>query len=252
MASVSLIAAAGRSLLFVCPAHGRVDLAAVCYRQFADLCEQLNRRGLHADVLVIADDRNLDHAADANLLTLEHDNRLGAKFNAGYTYAAEHGYEYACAVGNDSWLHPDRFQWLPDRDALLCTRNYTCVTPDAGEQHWLKLAYDGGTGSRVIPLGWLAGCDYKPLEPAQTSGCDTGTLLAICRGVERAPHLVYTDLHPYEVIGFQSSVQITDWRHFTDRYLHERQSPFQGLADHYPAPLIDEVRAVYADRLVTA
>lgn len=246
MAIVNLVAAAGRSLLFVCPAHERVGLAAICYRQLADLCNVLHARGVRAQTLVIAGDGNLDAADGAGLLTLEHDNRLGAKLNAGYTFAHEHGYEYACAVGNDSWLHPDRFEWLPDKDALLCTRNYTCVTPDAGEQHWLKLDYDGGTGSRVIPLGWLAGCDYKPLDPYQTSGCDTGTLLAICRGVERAPHLIYTDLHPYEVVGFQSDVQITDWRHFTDRYLHERQQPFQGLADHFPAELVEAIRRHYA------
>lgn len=246
MASVSLTAAAGRSLLFVCPAHGRVDLATVCYRQFADLLDVLRAGGMRADAVVIADDDNLAAADEAGLLTIEHDNRLGAKLNAGYTYAHEHGYEYACAVGNDSWLHPDRFVWMPDRDSLLCTRNYTCVTADGQDQHWLKLDYDGGTGSRVIPVHWLERCDFKPLEPYQSSGCDTGTLLAICRGVERAPNLVYTDLHPYEVVGFQSEVQVTDWKHFTRRYLHQRQEPFEGLTDHFPAGLVDQIRAHYA------
>ena len=252
MASVSVTSASGRSLLFVCPAHSRVEIARVCFSQFADLVTVLRARGMKADCVVIADDGNLEAADQAGLLTIEHDNRLGAKLNAGYSFAAEHGYEYVCAVGNDSWLHPDRFLWMPATDALLCTRNYTCVTADAGDQHWLKLDYDGGTGSRVIPLHWLSRCDYKPLEPGQSSGCDTGTLLAICRGVERAPHLIYTDLHPYEVVGFQSSVQITDWQHFTRRYLHERKQPFHGLADHYPAGLVDDIRAYYAVQPVTA
>lgn len=247
MAQVTLVSAAGRSLLFVCPANGRVRLARVCYRQFALMLETLRGWGLDAQLVVVADDDNLDAAEENGFVTIEHENRLGAKLNAGYQWAAEHGFDYVCAVGNDSWMHPDRFRWLPAPDALLCTRNYTVVSPDGAEQAWLKLSYDGGTGSRVIPTRWLAGCGYRPVHDSQTSGCDTATLLAICRNVERAPHLVYTDLHPYEVVGFQSpDEQITKWGAWTRHFLHEMQKPFHGLAAHYPGDLVAAVRDHYA------
>ena len=243
---LTLIEPAGRSVLFVCPAHGRLTLAGICYRQLADMRDVLRRRGVDAQVVVVSNDENLELAADNGFETLIWENWIGGRLNEGYSYAAREGYDYVCAVGNDSWLHPDRFRWLPDRESMLCTRNYTTVLADGSSQEWLKLAYPGGVGSRVIPIHWLERVNYRPLHEQQMSGCDTETLMAICRHVERAPNLVYTDLHPYEVVGFQSETQVTDWRRYSEMYLHERQQAFYGLQDYFPRELVEDVRDFYA------
>ncbi len=253
MATVELVNPSGKSLLFVIPAWQRVEMAYVCYRQMEDLLEALlDRYEIQAEALVISGDENIAAAVDEGLafLNYENDTHLGGKLNAGYTYAHENGYDYVCAVGNDSWLHPDRFAWLPADDAIICTRNYTCVGPDGSEQAWFKFRDQGGTGSRIIPIGLLARCGYKPLPPQQRSGCDTGTLLTICRDVPRAPHLVYTDLHPYEVVGFQSGVQITPWSQLVRHNLVEWQEPWSGLADHYDPYLVQQMREVYQEAAV--
>jgi hypothetical protein len=246
LSEVTLQPAAGKSILFIVPAHERVELARICYLQFVYLISKLRGRGLYADVLVIADDENLETADDHCLRILAHDNRLGAKLNAGYRYAHEHGFDYVCAIGNDSWMHPDRLTWLPVGDAILCTRNFTCLNAEANEQAALRLDYPGGVGSRVFPTGMFERVDYAPLDPYQMSGCDTGTLLALCRNVERAPDLVYTDHHPAEVVGFQSGdVQVTKW-HWWLQHPHDKQAPFHGLTDLYGPELVDAIRAHYA------
>lgn len=247
LSEVTLQPAAGRSLLFVVPAYQRVELASICYRQFAQVIRACREYRLTVDFLIVSDDENLDAAAGEGLSTLEHDNRLGARLNAGYTLAHDQGYDYTCAVGNDSFIHPDRFQWLPVGDAILCTRNYTCVNSACTQQAALKLTYPGGVGSRVFPIGVLERVDYKPLtDPHQMSGCDTETLLALCRNVMRAPDLIYTDMHPAEVAGFQSEdVQVTKWEWFL-QHPHTIQEPFHGLYALYGRDLVDEVRAHYS------
>ena len=247
MSEVTLRPAAGRSLLLICPAYERIELASICYRQFSRFKERVARFGLDAEFLILSNDDNIVAAAESGHLTIETENRLGERLNTGYTFAYQHGFDYVCAIGNDSFVHPDRFQWLPVGDAILCTRNFTCLNSEANEQAALRLDYPGGVGTRVFPVGMLERVNYKPLaDPYQMSGCDTETLLALCRNVVRAPDLIYTDYHPAELVGFQSGdVQVTKW-HWWLQHPHTKQEPFEGLADLYGADLIDEVRGHYA------
>jgi len=250
LSQASLIPLEGSSLLFVVPALGRVDLARICYRQLAEMRDELRFRGLLTDILVISDDGNLDAAETEGFATLHHEQKpgiqLGDRLNNGYVWAADHGYDYVCPIGNDSWMHPDRIRWLPDGETLLCTRNYACVNSDATQQAHLRLDYPGGAGSRIIPLRLLERYDYRPLKPNQSSGCDTGTLMAMCRGVMRAPNVVYTDLHPAEIVGFQSAdVQVTKWRWWL-QHDHTLEEPFHGLAYLYGDHLVTAIRDHYA------
>jgi hypothetical protein len=243
--NVTLVNPEGRSLLFVCPAYQRYDLSQITFRQMAYMRERLRGRGLETDILVVANDDNLDIAADHGLLTMIYENLLGQKLNEGYAYAAREGYEYVCALGSDSWMDPDRLAWLPAPEAILCTRNLALVDRDGDLQRLLRIGYDGGAGSRIIPLHWLKPYDYRPLHPTQMSGCDTETLMAICRRVERPPAVVYTDLHPYEIVSFQSAQQVTRDA-FWEPHVVDRERALAGLADHYPDRLVDEIRDHYA------
>lgn len=247
LSEVTVQPASGRSLLFVCPAYQRVELASICYRQFAEVKETCAGFGLKTEFLILSDDENWDAAADAGLDAVQVANRLGQRLNEGYQRAAEEDYDYVCAIGNDSFVHPDRFQWLPVGDAILCTRNFTCLNSEANQQAALRLDYPGGVGTRVFPIGMLERVNYKPItDPYQMSGCDTETLLALCRGVQKAPDLIYTDMHPAEIVGFQSGdVQVTKWAWWL-QHPHTVQEPFEGLVELYGAGLVDEVRAHYS------
>lgn len=235
----------GCSLLLIVPAWKRADLAAICYRQHADLRARARRLyGLDLDVLVIANDRNLEAAAAAGLLTLEYENLLGAKLNLGYQYAAREGFDYVCPIGSDSWMLPERVGQLPRQGTVLCTRNYTCVDAAGRRQGWFQIGYDGGVGSRIFPTGMLKACGYRPLRDRQMHGCDSQTWRSVTSSRARPPRLAYTNLHPSEVVGFQSDTQITSFDRLADRFLVEWQPPLTGL-DRYPARLVDEIRAYY-------
>lgn len=237
------------SLLFIIPANDRVPLASICYRQHAALITTLKARGIDASALVIADDGNLDAAHAAGLLTLERPNELGAKLNAGYTYAARHGYTFVCPLGSDNWVDPGyitQLADLPDRQTMLCTRSFTVIRKDGQEQARLRIGYDGGVGIRVIPTGMLRRCNYKPLEPDRGRACDASTLDRIRRSFGQV-RFQYSNQHPLEVVGFQSDVQITSYELLLRRWLIERaNSPLAGLAEHYPPNLIRQIRGFYS------
>ncbi len=244
--SGTLVPAAGTSLWFVVPAWKRYDLSAVTFDMFKYLTDTLKERGMDAHALVVADDHNLDIARVAGLDTLEHENQLGAKLNAGYRYATDMGADYVCPVGSDTWLHPDAFHFMPGPNTILCTRNYTCVDATGDRQTVFRVGYDGGAGSRVIPVDLLASVGFEPLEPGTNKGCDGQTLAAIRR--KRDVALVYTDISPFQVVGFQSSVQVSSYDNLIDRWGVDQHEPFQGLYDHFPAELVDRMTAVYAAR----
>lgn len=252
MAEISLHPAAGKSLLITVPAWRRIELATVCYRQLRDLVETLRMRGLDAHVLVIGDDENLDRAAEQGHLTVEHENWLGAKLNVGYRAAKDEGFDYVCTIGSDSWMHADRLTWMPDEKSILCTRDYVCVSPEGDQQGWFRIKADGGVGTRIFPTSMLSGCNWAPLPDRQMSGCDTTTILSICRGARRAPHFLYTEQHPAGIVGFQSDVQITPYRQLAAHFLHQWQEPFAGLDGLYPAHLVVDMKALYARVAVPA
>jgi len=242
---VTLNGAAGHSLAIIVPAYKRIELSAICFRQMADACKSMRRDfGLDARVVVIADDENLDMAMNAGHITIEHPNPLGTRLNRGYSFAAAQGFEYVCPLGSDSWLYPDHYRLLPDQDSMLCTRNYVCISPDGERQGWFVIGYDGGVGNRVFHLSMLSGCNYRPLRETRPNGCDTATLASIT-ATRGKPLFVYTNPHPFEVVGFQSDVQITAFERYVANWLNEWQEPFSGLIDHYPVRFVREVKAYY-------
>ena len=235
------------SVLFVVPAWRRVELSRICFRQHAAMLAELRAGGIDAQEVVIADDENLDAAKDAGLLTLEHRNRLGAKWNAGYAYAGEHGFDYVAPLGSDSWRAPPTLPTKPR--AILCTRSYTIISRDGTKQSRLQVRYEGGVGTRVIPTGMLKACGYQPLHKSRDRSCDTSTLRAIQKHYGHV-EFEYVDRHPFEVVGFQSDVQVTPPHLWRLRWLTEdhQGDPFDGLAEHFPAELVDEMRGYYATR----
>jgi len=77
------------------------------------LCDELASRGLTANSIIVSDDENLDIAQEYGFPTIEHDNfDLGARFNAGYRYAAAQGADVFVHIGSDDWVHPDAFNVL--------------------------------------------------------------------------------------------------------------------------------------------
>jgi hypothetical protein len=242
------------SLAFVTPAYRRVALSAVCFRQHITAHDRLREHGIDATSIVIADDDNLDIARALGLLTVEHENRLGAKFNAGYQEAARLGFDYVMALGSDSFLDP---AWLVQRalpviGELVCSRFYTLVDETGSRQARLSVGYDGGIGCRMFRTSMLKACNFAPLEPDRPRGCDEATLAALrAHGPARCR---FSDVHQFQVVGFQTpGVQVSSFSSYVQAWLVEyAPSAFDRLDAYYPAELLEQVRAYYTTARLTA
>jgi hypothetical protein len=92
----------GKSIWFVVPAHGRVDVSRICLAQLSATCKELTGRGYPTSAVVVADDENLDVAAELGFGTVERANSpLGRKWNDGYELAGRTAVDYVIPLGTD-------------------------------------------------------------------------------------------------------------------------------------------------------
>jgi len=235
----------GPGLWFVIPAYKRVELSEICFEQIQRACTVMQGAGISTTCVVIADDANLDIAEQLGWRTIRHSNLLGSKLNAGYQLAAEEDADYVCPLGSDSWIEPRRFFELPQFGQLLCTRNYTVVNKQATKRMQLNVGYRGGVGSRVIPIDMLKECSYRPLEDRLMRGADTATLATIEKS--HKVEFVYSELHPMEVLSFQSDIQLNRYAQLKEAFLvkEKKSEPFDGLEEFYDLDLVERVRDLY-------
>lgn len=242
----------GLSLWFVIPAWKRPELSAVCFEQIARASAVIEGFGVDVTCLVVADDENLDIAEQLGFRTLQRPNKLGRKLNDGYQLAIAEGADYVCPLGSDSWIEPRRFEPLPKMGQLLCTRNYTVINKQGTKRAQLNVAYRGGVGSRVIPAAMLRECGNRPLPDDLMRGADTKTLAKIEES--HTVEFVYSELHPMEVVGFQSDVQLNRYAQLKQAFFvsEKKHDPFAGLEEYYDLDLVERVKALYHPALVEA
>lgn len=243
-----------RSLWFVTPAWRRLELSKICAQQRAWACAKLAEHGIDATAVVIADDENLEIAAELGFATIEHPNTgIGGRFDAGYEFAAYEGADYVCPIGSDSWVDPGFIAAnLPDPDTrtVVYSRHYAVVRPDGLRRAQLLVEYEGGT-TMFYPTSILASCRWAPIPKDAPRGCDGHTIAAIRRGGE--PVFTIAELHELETVSFQTELQVTNYENLIGRWgAGETDRPFDGLADHYPPELVDQVAQLYATRRAAA
>lgn len=94
-------------VFLVCPAYRRTNLSSIVFDQWLWAKDKLSRHGVCLEVVVIANDKNLDLARDRGFFFLSQENLLGKKFNDGFEAAYSLGADYICPRGSDDWIHPD-------------------------------------------------------------------------------------------------------------------------------------------------
>lgn len=241
------------SLWFIVPAHGRLQLAAICLRQLRRTCDALTAEGIEATAVVIADDGNLDMARELGFGTVERDNRfVSRKFNDGIQLACDPRYsprpaDYVVPCGSDDWVDWRLLLDLPPRSTVRCFEQLSFVREDGLEISPSQTRYAGGCGIRIYPRELMAAMDYRPADEDRRRACDT-SILTNLRGV----HGDALRVHHAE----------SDWRQIVDWKSHDEQlntydavkmwrrdildEPFQTLADVFPAEALEEMERYYA------
>lgn len=240
-----------KTLWFVVPAHGRLEMSAACLRQLARTCDQLTEHDIKASAVVIAEDDNLDIAADLGFATVERENRaLGRKLNDGYELAARAGVDYVVPFGTDDCVDHNLFAGDLPTDKIRAHRLSAIVDENGARLRTVKVTYDGGDGIRVIPLQMLKCLGYRPIDEDRNRAMDTSTTIRVARAnnCRQAALFVYHDLHPLQICEFKSpSEQLNAYKPVADSfgYGDESETPFADLEAVYPREFLEEVVSVY-------
>lgn len=240
------------SVWFVVPAHGRVDLSAVCLRQLARTCETLAEAGVAASAVVIADDENLEVARELGFATVERENRpLGRKWNDGYELAGRAGVDFVIPFGSDDWIDP---AWvLAQLDAhgeLRCSRQSAVVDEDGAFLSRLWIEYPGridfGDGVRMIPTGLLEPLGFRPAEEDRPRAIDTSVFQRVAAMLGRQPRVSFTEVHPLQIVDFKSERRNLNSFYGCKRFAAGPSiEPWAALEEFYPAAALEEMRGVY-------
>ena len=238
------------TLWFIVPANGREDLARVCLRQLRRTCDLLEGYGIRASAVVIADDENLDTAAELGFGTVERENKpLGRKFNDGFELAGIAGVDYVMPLGSDDWVdHEWVAGMLPDDDTIRCSRNIALISPDRRSASLLEVPYIGGHGIRMIPRALLERTDFRPAEEDKPRAIDASVMRGIGRTLGRHPNVVYYESHVFQVVDWKSSSEQLNTYEMCERYRKgsEVRDPFAWLRGVYPESSITEMRELEA------
>jgi hypothetical protein len=242
------------TLWFVVPAHGRVELTAVCLRQLAGTCDDLAGYGIRASAVVVACDENLETARDLGFGAVERDNDfLGRRFNDGFQAACREGVDFAVPCGSDDWVDA---AWaaaeLPDDGEVLCSRELSMVSEDGQFLSRLRVGYEGGHGVRIIPRSLLERMGGRPAEEFRRRAIDASTL----RRLRFAPATLRyrEDEDPLAVVDWKSHGQQLNSFGSCARYAEDDMAvdPFDALEGRFDEDILDDMKAVYRLPVTTA
>lgn len=220
-------------------------------------------------MLVVADDDNLDLAAEFGFDTLEVSNDLlGRKWNDGIGHALrELDADYVTVVGSDDWVHPDVFDVLPadvaphpmptaevpvvmwsdNQPEATTGREIALVDLASGRLRRCRSQGRYGVIPWVFPRVALERCGGRPVAETAQRGLD-GSLVA---GLGIQPQWVFHDPHDLCRLDFKSDVNLNSYETITAAigYGPEETDPWALLATRYPADLVEMARETALERV---
>ena len=187
---------------------------------------------------MIAEDENLETAAELGFGTIVRDNRfLARKYNDGIQLALHPSLnprpaDYAVPMGSDDWIDYRILLRPPPRDALLAFRRVAFVSEDGRELTETELRYQGGVGIRVYPRRLLEPSGYRPADEDRKRACDTSILYNAQRHYRRHHQrdfrVLYGDRHARQIVDWKShGVQLNAYSTVAKRHRgHSVGDPF--------------------------
>jgi hypothetical protein len=219
----------------VVPAHGRFPVTELALSQHQHLVGELGVRGITANVVVVADDENLDVAEEFGFWAAERPNVLGLKLNDGFEFAASKGADWLCFCGSDNWVHPDVFDGLGgcDGSQVLAGHQESVVDLKSGRMRVLNVGYPG-TAPWLIPRALLEPLGFRPVEDEKKRAMELALVIAMGH-----PEFVFHDPNRVARVDFKSDVGLTTYAGVAHLGGREEDDPWPVLRANYPADLVD-------------
>jgi hypothetical protein len=192
---------------------------------------------------VIAEDENLELAAEQGFATYECDNsQLGRKINHGYELAGREGVEFMVPFGSDDWID---HKWirLPADGETVATHWSTVVNEDCTRLALLNIRF--GDGVRIFPRSTLEPVGFRPAGEDLNRAIDTSTHIGVNGAA--APRLVFHDTHALCIVDFKSPANLNDYNGCLSHYggQNETADVWGLLGQVYPEDAIREMQAVH-------
>lgn len=240
-----------RTLWFVVPAHGRLELSAICLRQLRRTIDELAEDRIDALAVVVADDENLDTADELGFATVRQNNRfLSRKFNDGIQLACDERFnrrpaDYVVPLGSDDWIAPEAILELPRANTIVGFQRIAFVREDGAELTERFLNYDGGAGIRIYPRRLLSALDYRPADEDRVRGCDTSILTNLKRA--RRLRVEHREIDPRLIVDWKSAGgNRNPYSEVAGRWRgSEPADPFDALRGVFPDVALDEMAIHY-------
>lgn len=229
------------------PAWRRCAVTRLCLAQKKHLVRHLAARGITASVVVVADDENLDIAAEFGFDMLEQKNVLGLKVNDGIEYACANDADYVAFVGSDDWIHPDFFDSLPSTPAMkppLISGHYiSVINMPKGTLRRLGVRGPEGVSPYLIPRWMLEPSSYRPVDDTAERGMEGLLRTGLPHGIDR----VFHDPHQLTRVDFKTGENMTPYARISKLLGHgpEIQQPWDHLATRYPSELAEMARETH-------
>jgi glycosyltransferase involved in cell wall biosynthesis len=254
------------NVCLVSPAWGRFDVTRMVLAERRWMCDELALRGLQVTSVIVADDENLEIAEEYGFDTVEMGNLdLGAKFNAGYRYAAGQGADVFVHCGSDDWIHPDAFNILAETNlnaeapmpdptpgnpvvwrrspSMVSQRRILLVDLSRGQAQRCFVHGRYGCIPWMIPRKALQPEGFAPIGPGHMRGIDG----ALVRGLTARPTFVFQDAPDEWCVDFKSATNVTPYRGLASALgVGDEEDAWPMLAEFYPEHLIDMARSLAA------
>lgn len=244
------------SVCILSAAWQRFDVTRLVLEQRQRMCVELAARGVDAGMLIVADDENLEIAAEYGSETVEAPNKpLGAKWNAGLHHAAEM-FDWICWVGSDDWIHPSVFDPIIDtapaeRAQIYSGRRLAIVDLRAGRLQRLESPSPFGAipwllDARLIrnAIRRQNGTRIGPLKPNENRGLDG----ALIRGIRLGRvnfSWDFSDQSDFRCVDFKTRTNITPFEGLARNLgVGDPEPAWTTLADHFPADLVAKAAAL--------
>lgn len=239
------------SLWFIVPAHGRVQLAAICLRQLRRACDALSAEGIEASAVVVATDENVEIALELGFGVVERENRfLSRKFNDGIQLACDPRYnprpaDYVVPCGSDDWVDHRIFLNLPPADTVLGFQRISFVREDGREITSSNITYVGGCGIRAYPREIMARVGYRPADEDRVRACDTSILTNVRKAYPELK-VVHADIDHRQIVDWKTPGQQLNTYEAVSRWrARSGADPFEVLAGVFPDESLSEMQAHY-------
>lgn len=254
------------NIWLVSPAWRRFSITRLALAERRWLCDELAARGHRANSVIVADDDNLDVAAEFGFPTVEMDNSdLGRRFNAGYRFAADQGCELFVHIGSDDWLHPDALNILDEVDlekapAPIPTPGNAVVwrrTPQLVAQRRILLVDLARQQSQrcfvhskygcipwLIPRSVMQAARFAPIAAGHMRGIDG----ALVRGLKTRPNWLFQDAPDEWCVDFKTETNVTPYKGVASNLgVGDEEPPWLMLSDFYPDWLVEAAKTTAAE-----